>query len=667
VTAAPRPGPRLHATVSLVVVGLALAGVAVTGYLWIARPGTWETHEVVTHLYFVPVVLAFGLVGAAVLGRVPGHPVGWLFASIGVVGGVNGLAAPWGAMDLVGSAFIEDLAALGSAVTLGLLALSLLLFPTGRPVAPGWRWVVRGVALQMVMAASVTLLDPVPGWARPLDSVGSFVVGMLLLAVGVASLAVRWRRGSGVERQQLTWLVLAGLLFGLEVLIGLVTTAMDDRTTSTVGEYVGNAIFGLTLLSVPVAMGLAITRYRLYDVDRVVSRALTFGTLASGVVVVYATGLAVLAGTVVAESAGATAAGLVLAALVAAVVVPVRTWLLDRSERWVYGARADRYDTMRALAADLARTAAPDAVLTRVAEAASLATRARGARLTLAPAGAVPREATWGRPPDPADSSPGPEVPLVVDGELVGRLVLADASGRPSDERLMRDVVDLALPAVHNLVAVGRLEALGEELTRQNVELERSRALVARAARDERAAIRQVVRHELRPRLDDLLAALPTLPAADHAVLRADYEDLAGRSRRLAADIRALAHAVLPPLLVDRGLLPALRALAREVPLDVHLDAGTVAEDDRLPPEVETTVYLACREGLRMLSAAAVLRLDRTAGHLQFILSGERGGAPDGRVAASLGRVDALGGSTEVTTEGTLRQVTGRVPLPAPG
>ena len=662
-----RPTVRVAPVVTWLVLALAAVVVVVTGYLALARPGLWAAHEVVTRFYFLPVQVAFGLVGAAILGRVPGHPVGWLFAAISLVAGLSGLAAPWGAMRLPGTALVEGVAALTAAATLGLLALSLLLFPTGRPVSPGWRWAVRIVALQMVLAASATLLDPVPGWAQPLDSVGSFVVGILLLGVGVASLVVRWRRAAGVERQQLTWLVLAGLLFGLEVLLGLVTTALDDRTTSPIGEYVGNAIFSLTLLSIPVAMGLAITRYRLFDVDRVVSRALTYGALAVGVVALYAAGLAVVAGTVVGGSAAATAVGLAAAALAAGLFAPLRTWLLQRSERWVYGARADRYDTMRSLAADLAATATPDAVLTRIAEAATRATRGQGARVTLAPPDLETQEATWGRPPNPDHAAAaGSAVELVVDGEVVGRLVVADSSGRPTDDRLLRDVVDLAVPALHNLVAVGRLDALGEALTRQNAELEHSRALLAGAARDERAALRQVVTRDLRPRLDKLTAQLPALPAADRAALRAQYEYLAGRSRELAADVRALAHAVLPPLLVDRGLVPALRALARESAADIRLDAGAVSEGDRLPVHVETTVYLACRDALRTLSSGVVMTLERTAGHLEFVLSGSRGDTRDGRVPASLDRVEALGGRTEVRDDGLSRRVTGTVPLLAP-
>jgi hypothetical protein len=240
-------------------------------------------------------VVSTTTVGALLAGRRPGHPVGWLLLASGLALVVNLVVEPYvkygllarpgslpGARYLVGLPYVTIL------VWLSLAGFALLLTPTGKLPSPGWRWWARLAAAAPAVAvlASVVHPDPmapeyhgnplaVPALSRVLTVplVAAVTLVFVSLLVAAVSLVLRFRRARGVERLQLRWLALAATLAGVLLLVALAAgflLALD----------VVVLICTVTCLALlPLATGAAILRYRLYDLDRIISRTVAYGLL----------------------------------------------------------------------------------------------------------------------------------------------------------------------------------------------------------------------------------------------------------------------------------------------------------------------------------------------------------------------------------------------------
>ncbi len=312
-----------------------------------------------------------GLVSAATVGAVlatrrPRHPVGWLLLVLGLALNASGVAAAYTAYGLV--ARPGALPAAGAVaryvlalILAALLALSfiLLLTPTGSLPSPRWRWWARAtvatpVALLVAVAVARGSLDPRSQADNPLDFrgvggallvVNQLALGVTLLALMAAagSLVVRFRRARGVERQQLRWVAWAATLVALASVAALASAALglpDVLAWAT----------GACVALLPLAAGAAILRYRLYDLDRIISRTLAYGLLTvllggsyAGVVL----GLGQLLGR---RSPGLVVAAATLA--VAGAFQPARRRIQQAVDRRF---NRRRYDAARTIAAFSAR------------------------------------------------------------------------------------------------------------------------------------------------------------------------------------------------------------------------------------------------------------------------------------------------------------------------
>jgi hypothetical protein len=249
---------------------------------WDARPGVAAVITVT--------------VGAVLASRRPRHPVGWLLLAQTVVLLAAGVAAQYVAWGLLagGGAFpaTRQVALYYSAATGGgliLLGFVLLLTPTGRLPSPRWRWWARAmVAVPLGLLVAVTLVPgPVDPYqqvlAGPFDFRGldgvllvvnqlALVFTTLTVAVCAGSLVGRFRRAGGVERQQLRWVALAAAMMVPAAVVTLAGMALGatDVVTWTITVWAAG---------LPLAIGAAVLRYRLYDLDRIVSRTLAYGLL----------------------------------------------------------------------------------------------------------------------------------------------------------------------------------------------------------------------------------------------------------------------------------------------------------------------------------------------------------------------------------------------------
>jgi hypothetical protein len=235
-------------------------------------------------------------VGAVLASRRPHHPVGWLLLALGLSLGATGVTAAYGPYGLLARPGALPAASLVAwyypafaTASLACMGFVMLLTPTGSLPSPRWRWWARLAAAAPLAGLLAVPLAPKPlGSYQALDSPFDFdnlhgpllvidqvalAVTILAIVVAAGSLVVRFRRARGVERQQLRWVALAAALVVLAAAVALPAMALDGTTLiSTVASQFGVAVL-------PVAVGAAILRYRLYDLDRIVSRTLAYGLL----------------------------------------------------------------------------------------------------------------------------------------------------------------------------------------------------------------------------------------------------------------------------------------------------------------------------------------------------------------------------------------------------
>jgi hypothetical protein len=241
-------------------------------------------------------VSLLGIIGAPVLGgliasRLPRNPYGWLWLGFGLGLAFQSLAESYGAYALVvepaslaASRTISHVLELGGQVALTLAPLLMLLFPTGRLPSRRWRplaWI--STAAGAVLLFLVVLFDNPDqvGGAISLAAFAAVSVIFTAILLCAVSIVVRYRRAGGAERQQLKWFALAA------VLIGAVTAGHLLFLDLLLPEALWNLLDAVTITCLYVAIGIAILRYRLYDIDIIINRTLVYGSLTVTLVLIY--------------------------------------------------------------------------------------------------------------------------------------------------------------------------------------------------------------------------------------------------------------------------------------------------------------------------------------------------------------------------------------------
>ena len=343
---------RLAWSLAGVCVALVLSSLALL--LAVSRAGD------VSQYYYedAAVAVAFALLGAVVAAHRPANPIGWLFLAIGLSGAVGvvsneyvhyTLATAPGA--LPGGSVAAWLSLWTWWPAYGLVPLVLLVFPDGRLPSPRWRWAAwlagAGVALLTLGIAATTLSDPVrfalseeePGGLAGLVLAVSVGAASVSFLAGLASLALRWRRAWGNEREQLKWVAFAA---GLALVANIVLQVL---------QLPGLGLAGVVL--VPMGATVAILRYHLYDIDRIISRTVAYGLLTALLGLVYVAGVFVFGRLL---NPGGEDSTLVVAAstlAVAALFQPARRRLQGLVDRRFNRGRYDAARTVEAFSARL--------------------------------------------------------------------------------------------------------------------------------------------------------------------------------------------------------------------------------------------------------------------------------------------------------------------------
>jgi hypothetical protein len=352
---------------------------------------------------FVTTVAAFSVVGGLIAHRRPGNPIGWLLAVIGLLFAIVldcSAVARWGLVtDELPQAVAEWIGVCASlwVIALGLIGIQLpLRLPDGRLPSPRWRWFSRisivliavtlvGMATQRGRVEGVAgSANPLgTGWAAPLA--GGIFLMIVCFVVSLAALFMRYRRASEHDRVQLRWIALGGGVFlGVYIVTLPLASALDADGHSTVAKLI-TLVAQTAFAALPVAIGYAILRHRLYDIDVVVNRALVYGALTATLAVTYLGSvllLQLLLNGVTGDS-GLAVAGSTLA--VAALFRPARARIQAGVDRRFFRRKYDATQTLERFGAQLrdeldlrALTAELDAVVRETLQPAHVSLWLRG-------------------------------------------------------------------------------------------------------------------------------------------------------------------------------------------------------------------------------------------------------------------------------------------------
>jgi hypothetical protein len=313
-------------------------------------------------------------VGAIVASRRPENPVGWLVCLFGVAVGTSSFTSQYAIYALLvqldslpaGQA-MAWIAAWQLPIIIGLQVSYILLFPTGRLPSRRWRWlawlivafVLVGVILSAFSSdAYLGSLDPirnplgVEGFTNVYKAVLYTLAPLLYLAIALA-VFVRLRRAVGVERQQIKWFAYAAAIFAVGTTLNVLTIAIDAPRWF---EWVGQAVFIVAGTAIPIAIGIAILKYRLYEIDLLINRTLVYGPLTAALALIYFGGVATtqaifraLTGQVEQPQLAIVVSTLVIAAL----FNPLRGRIRSFIDRRFYRTKYDAAKTLEAFSAKL--------------------------------------------------------------------------------------------------------------------------------------------------------------------------------------------------------------------------------------------------------------------------------------------------------------------------
>jgi signal transduction histidine kinase len=656
----------------------------------------------------VVVGMGSGTVGALIASRHRGNAIGWLLLLI--------------ALSLVLAAFAETyniyalrtapgslpgvwlLAWLGSWMVVATMTLSLLvflLFPTGSVPSPRWRpllwlivaagtvaivgWIIRPEPIAVQPGLHVDNPTGIPG----MGPVASFLIGLggwpLAVAgpLSVVALALRFRRAKAEERQQIKWLAYVGLAT-LVLFVGTVITGVIAGDEASVWNDIFFMVTVVVLaVGLPLACGIAILKYRLYDLDIVVRKTVVFGILAAFITGAY---LLVVIGipTLLFGAGGGVenAVPFLAAAVLALVFQPVRRVANRLANRLVYGKRATPYELLTEFSGRLGGAYAVEDVLPRVARVIGEGTGAQASSVWLHVGDELRLAAAW---PDGADevavpaSDEPPEAlpgfdrafPVRHQGEVLGavavRMPKAEPLG-PTTEKLLQDLAGQAGLILRNV-------RLTEELKAKLEELRASRQRLVTAQDEERRRLERNIHDGAQQQLVALAVNLKlarTLSSKDPQKAQEILDRLQAEAQETMENLRDLARGIYPPLLADKGLAAALESQARKATLPVSVVPDGIG---RYPQEAEAAAYFCVLEALQNTSkyaaaTRATVRLAEQDGDLVFEVVDDGKGfdpvtTPRGSGLQNMAdRVEALGGRVEVASApGRGTTVIGRIPV----
>lgn len=532
-------------------------------------------------------------VGALIAYFKPANPCGWLMVGAAVLAHLGILSLDYAQTRLNDAATAEGLVSVaawvGSWLAYPAVLLFLLLlqrFPTGRPISKGWRVVERFTIAAFAVASLSVALSPGRMEATPevlnpmgieglsgvtvlLENLAQSLIGASAFLV-IASLIVRYRRGEGAERERLRWIAFAVCLLAISaVFAGVVGTA----------GALNEASFFLVILgvaSLPAAMGVAVLRYRMFDIDLLINRTIVYALMTAGVIGFYVGVVGSLTGVIGRDVD--LGASLIATAIVAVVFAPIREGLQRLVNRMMFGRRDDPYAVVSSLGRRLEEATTPGAVLPTAAEDIAVSLRLPYVAIALYEEGGTRKLAECGEP-----EGAGVSFSLVHHGETIGELIVSPrvrtASLDARDWELLEDLARHIGPAAHAV--------------RLNRDLQRSRASLVRTREEERRRLRRDLHDGLGPELAGIalgVSAVQEIIPRDPEGARAGLTKVESQLRAAIGNIRTIVGGLVPPELEHLGLIGALQERAESF----STPGGTnVAVEGDVPDDISAATEVA--------------------------------------------------------------------------
>lgn len=629
---------------------------------------------------FIPgSVLGCSVMGALIITRDAGQVVGWLLNVIGTLGAfsiaLEGYAIWVSAHDGPGSTVLAGYAGwlstlVGGQIALMGLAFLFLLVPDGHLLSPRWRYALAVPAIGGLLCfLAVATADPrtynltaEAGLAETGNGV-VFFAGVLLIIAGLLTslvgLLTRLARSQGEQRRQLRLITLSAAC----VCLGLIWAVVGEVLNGGSQSWATSLPLFTAYLLMPVLFAISVLRYRLYDVEVIINRALMVAAGTAFAVVGY-TALVVGAGEVAGRVNGQLWFSLTATMVVALAFQPARRTVLRLTQRLAFGPRAQPYEALSDFSARLAQLPSPESLLATVSEAAAHAVGARRVTAGLQPPlpGAVSAE--WGATPS-SSGEPEHVVQVHARGVVIGSLAVTMPKGHPlraADRRLLETLAEQAGVAFRNASMQAELTSHVAELARTAEDLDRSRARIIEAdvtvRRDLSSAISLQVLTHLQA-VEDQLGHRSVFNTAESAASALGAMVL--QVNTALAALRELTRGVHSTQLSRMGLEPAIRTLLTRNGWGASLEVDVSAAERRFSPRIEAAVYFCCVQAATAAADIKRVGLRVDSNTLVHTVAGIR--QPGMDLTALQDRVGAAGGRVEVDDEA----LTLRFPVEAPG
>lgn len=644
-------------------------------------------------------VVAWAVVGALILSRYPHHRLGWLLTLCAFGTAVGVAADAYGVRVLrdgdLGPAWAGHLAIwtsllLNTPFALLLLAMFFLLVPDGRLPSRRW-WPALALPAFGLVLWVAGMMSVAPGRLGPdydiTGEVGSVTLVLVLapqiavlpalLVAGVA-LVRRLRAARGEQRQQLRWIATSAVAMVVGTAIIAAAALLYPDPVGQVPWYATIPLV-LAFAAVPVCTGIAILRYRLYDIDVIINRAVVLAVVVAFVTVGYVAVVVLLGAALGRRAEGRFWPSLLAIAVVALAFQPVRCRVVRWADRLVYGRQAVPYEALADFSRRIGAAASPGELLPLFAEASARGVGARRARVDVDVPGTSGLSVCW---PDGDDGGDGPAAAFAVTdrGERIGVLAVTMPPGRAlrrEEQRLLEGFAGQAGLALRNVRLETQLRARVADAAAQSSALEASRRRLLGARDAERQRVAATINRSVLARLTPLLPALESGWRVGPQQAADVLDRLDAATGATLDALRQVTRGLFPTVLTRRGLVPALRTHLATIGAVEVLQVQPEVEHSRLPTATEAAAYFCCLAALAELTRATSLRLDLRDGLLVIDVGGpaaEADGAapappPQARYAgpALVDRVEAAGGCIhrDRRPDGTIA-LYAELPTPAP-
>ena len=666
-------------------------------------------------LFQTPLFVVVGATaGALVASRRPENPIGWFLLYMAVVLGLQETLEHYAIYSFITQGEPLPLARWAAWLQSWLLltffpiplSVMLMVFPDGHFLSRRWRLfaivllVLNGILIVLVALTpgvirpgccpvDLGVTNPLgivgPGSAEgPINAVAAqfvFLLGQFVaFPAALVSMVLRRRRGPAEVRNQtglvLVVIGLAALSFGIAILVSIA-----QGTSGRAASPLFNIAITIIAVGLPLAIGLAILRYRLFDIEVVIRKAVVVALLAAFVMLAYVAVVIGIGSAITgSETNPATIVTFAAAAIVAVAFQPLRTRANRLANRLVYGKRATPFEVLAEFSERVAGPQADEMVLDRMAQVVGEAVGAVRSDVWLRVGPEFRDEASW--PSDDAARAAsihvsGEELPgiagmshveAVRDGELLlGAIAVRKPPNdpiTPGDVRLISHLASQAALVLRNVRLIEELRASRKRLVSAQ---DQERRRLERNIHD--GAQQQLVALSVK------LGLVQQLAERDPSKAKEIAAGLQTELQSALDELRDLARGIYPPLLADKGLGAALEAQARRSPMAVAIDAGGLG---RYSQDVEAAVYFCCLEALQNVAkyggaSTVSVTLSARDHALTFAVSDDGMGFDTSTTHLGSGltnmrdRVEALGGMLRIESApaaGTT--ITGRIPVGQP-